>query len=258
MGVFVMIGMKLDANKKAIQPLLLSVILLAGCAPMQTKHEAPTKPQTENLTCLTPDLSPLKQTKVYQVHGDIGISVASQTYECTLNKVEKLHRVKPTFSESMAASLSGINPNQMVMVEDVTRQEPKVEPSVLVFDLKINNKLNHVFRGAGAVVQINAAGKMIPVDQSAYESLTNAILPPRTEQDISIKGPPLSDLPDGATIGLFLDDVTTRTDAAGNPTRREHYEWYFHLSRKKKELVGTIRKKKVWLNPAAAAARNIQ
>ena len=35
--------------------------------------------------------------------------------------------------------------------------------------------------------------------------------------------------PDNATIALFLYDIVTATDAAGNPTKRSNFEFFFTL-----------------------------
>jgi hypothetical protein len=53
----------------------------------------------------------------------------------------------------------------------------------LVLHLHLTNNLPRVFRGAGALIQFNIAGKAVPVDSNGYGDFLNAIIPPRSNQD---------------------------------------------------------------------------
>jgi hypothetical protein len=70
-------------------------------------------------------------------------------------------------------------------------------------------------------------GKLIPFDNVDYKEFLNGIVPPRNETEFTIYGPTLDAVPDNSTIGIFLYDVVTATDAAGNATEKQNYEWYF-------------------------------
>jgi hypothetical protein len=84
------------------------------------------------------------------------------------------------------------------------------------------------------------------IEQTAYAELTNVIVPPRAQQQVNIDGPSLSVLPDQTTIGLFLYDVATKTDAAGNVTEKQNFEWYYNYGVQRKEATGSIVKKRGW------------
>ena len=108
----------------------------------------------------------------------------------------------------------------------------KLRPDRLAFQIMVNNKLPRVFRGQGIVLQFTASGQQLTVDQSGAAPLAAALIPPGSQQQVTIYGPSLGALPPSAagsptTIGLFLYDVVTATDGAGNPTQRQNFEWYF-------------------------------
>jgi hypothetical protein len=129
-----------------------------------------------------------------------------------------------------------------------TTETPGVQvvPERLEFIVKVNNKLPRVFRGAGIVVQFNVGGKLQAVEQQGYADLTNSIIPPRTEQEIKIYGPLLSSVPDQTTIGLFLYDVVSNTDQAGNITQKNNFEWFYTYATEPKQIAGEIHKTEGW------------
>jgi len=97
----------------------------------------------------------------------------------------------------------------------------------LRFQIHISNRLPRVFHGSGIAVLFNVAGKNQAIDPRGYASLVQLIVSPRGEEEVEIAGPSLETLPDQTTVGLFLYDVVTNTDAAGNTTEKQNFEWYF-------------------------------
>jgi hypothetical protein len=81
----------------------------------------------------------------------------------------------------------------------------------------------------------------IPFGNIDYEEFLNGIVPPRNEAEFTIYGPTLDLLPDKGTIGIFLYDVVTATDVAGNTTQKQNYEWYFDCQAKTEEATGEVR-----------------
>jgi len=51
----------------------------------------------------------------------------------------------------------------------------------------------------------------------------------------------LADLPDKTTIGLFIYDIVTKTDAAGNVTEKQNFEWYYNLETQLVQDSGFVR-----------------
>lgn len=120
----------------------------------------------------------------------------------------------------------------------------QIEPKQVRFKVTINNHLDHVVRMAGTAVAFSVAGKTIALDQSGYSDFLNGIILPQQEGDYEISGPDIFSLPDNATIGLFLYDMVTATDPAGNPTKRTNFEFYYTLSRqdKSQDVPVTVRR----------------
>lgn len=188
--------------------------LLCGCA---TNPTPPAPSPVRTITARLPTFAPLAETKELQAKGGIQISAAPVAYQLVRSGKRAEQLAQPSFLEK----LGGPNGWQyMRFVERSYWSELEVQPGQMRFIITINNQLPRVFRGAGTVVQFNVAGKLIPVEQEGYAALTNIIVPPRTQQQVEIFGPPLSAVPDQTTVGLFLYDVVTKTDAAGNISER--------------------------------------
>lgn len=216
------------AAKSLVMPIFLAS-LLVGCAtpPPPTAPAAPVK-----ISCQLPNLTPLKETKEYQEKGGIEVALLAASYQCVLNKVVKLEPTQPTFGETMAEAMSKPKgaPRSQYFVR-TTSPVLKVTPDRLHFTLKLNNKLVRVFRGAGMVVQFNIAGKTQKIDQHDYKDLIEMIVPPRNEQQVEFYGPSIDQIPDQSTIGIFLYDVVTNTDAAGNILEKQNFEWFFKYAK---------------------------
>ncbi len=158
---------------------LLALILLGGCA---TTSEAPPAPTT--LSTKLPVMSAMPETKPTQAKGGLEISIAPVTYKVVKQDVTAIRQVTSPFMSVTARPTD-------VYVEETTKPKIGVTPDRIAFTVKINNKLPRVFRGAGTVVQFNVGGKLHAVDQAQYVNMQNAIVPPRSEQQIEIYGPPL-------------------------------------------------------------------
>ena len=136
-----------------------------------------------------------------------------------------MHAAQPS---GLAEAIGPQNDQPRMYVEWVKETALTVSPDRVTFLVKINNKLPRVFRGTGTVVQFNVGGKLQAVSQEGYEPLTGIIVPPRTEQQIQITGPPVSSLSaSNPLIGLFFYDVVTNISDAGVVTEKQNYEWYF-------------------------------
>ncbi len=212
-------------------PVLILYVLgaLGGCV----YKESP--PETVRLDWRVPTVAPLPETKTLQETEGVQISVIPVTYEAKKTYRQDDKRLAdPLFMDT-----------KKIDYYFERRQIPQavIVPNTLQFLVKINNKMERVFRGAGAVVTFNVGGKQAAVDQSAYAELLNALVPPRTEMQIKISGPALSTIPDNATLGLLFYDVVTATDEAGTIKKRSNFEWFFNYkldSRSENEAVKPV------------------
>jgi hypothetical protein len=163
-----------------------------------------------------------------QVKGGIKISIAPVAYDA----VAEVAKSEPIVLGDQVTQefdyANGIERRTPVQVIQYTASPVMtVKPKELRFTIKVNNQLSRVFRGQGIVVQFNVNNKLQSVAQVGYQDLQNMIVPPRGEADVEIYGPLVSTIPENATIGLYIYDVVTKTDAAGNVTEKQNFEWFY-------------------------------
>jgi hypothetical protein len=130
----------------------------------------------------------------------------------------------------------------------------QVSPEHLRLKLKVYNGMSHILKLEGAVVSLRVAGELISLDRLGYKDFLGGMILPGHEMEFEIAGPPVRSLSDNSVIGLFIYDVVADTDAAGNPSKRTSFEWYYTFSREevvKSELVTT---RKIKMTPEEAAS----
>lgn len=219
--------------------LVVPLAVLAGCTTTQAEPAPLVTASAE-----VPILTPLAETREAQDKGGIQISIAPAAYSSKLESVEiSAREVSPSVIELLGVPSK--NPHAR-FIERTHKPVLEVLPKELRFTVKINNKLPRVFRASGTVVQFNVAGKLASVDQAGYAELANAIVPPRGEQQVNIYGPPIADIPPNSTVGLFLYDVPTRTDSAGNIVEKQNFEWYFKVVSQHREQSGAVTVQRRW------------
>jgi len=199
---------------------VLSILALPAHA---GKKKPDAEPTTAKLTINLPSMAPLPETQQSQDKGGLKITVAPASYNVKEESLSSLRRVNPSFKEAL------LMPHQQtdVFAEKTSTPVLKIDPDRLLFQVHLSNQLSRVFHGSGIAVQFSVAGKTMAIDPSGYGDLVNAIIPPRGEQTIMVVGPKIDSIPDKSTVGLFFYDVVTNTDAAGNVTAKQNFEWYF-------------------------------
>jgi hypothetical protein len=216
-------------SKRGFSLALASLVVLAASVSLASqdrkekkKKESP-QPAIVTLTTAIPSVAALEESQQSQSKGGVRITVETETYKA-LDSMTSMQRdvPPPTF-----LGLVVIPSPDARYVETTFVPALNVSPSRLSFHVRISNGLPRVFRGSGIAVQFNVAGKISTVDPSGYGDLVNVIVPPRGEQDLMVVGPDVSSIPPQCTVGLFLYDVVTNTDKAGNVTEKQNFEWYF-------------------------------
>jgi hypothetical protein len=117
-----------------------------------------------------------------------------------------------------------------------------VEPERLDFQVQITNQMDRVFRGAGAVISLIVDERPLLLEEFGTRDFLESVIVPRGRADVTIHGPPPTALPDSGLIALFIYDVVTETDDAGNPIKRENFEWYYRLIEEVKQDSAPIKK----------------
>ena len=228
----------------------LALVFLAACggsACLVTACAAAPPPPPVNaqatIACDMPTTTPLQETKEMQTKGGIQIIVAMQPFQCEQAYHQTSVPARLDFGEAVLASQ--MHKGQRY-VETTRTPYFEIKPQRLKVTVKVVNQLSRVFRGAGAVVQFTVAGKTWANKQEDYAEFTNVIIPPRGEQQIEIYGPPIEAIPKQANLGLFLYDVVTKTDAAGNITEKQNFEWYYGYGRQTKEEQAPVQVVRAW------------
>jgi hypothetical protein len=220
--------------------LVMVMVVVAGCA---SAPPPPPENVQATIACEMPTTTPLQETKEMQTKGGIQIIVAMQPFLC----VQAFHQTSvPARMDFGEAVLASQTHKGQRYVETTRTPYFEVQPQRLKVTVKVVNQLSRVFRGAGAVVQFTVAGKTWANKQEDYAEFTNVIIPPRGEQQIEIYGPPVEAIPKQANLGLFLYDVVTKTDAAGNITEKQNFEWYYSYGRQTKEEQAPVQVVRNW------------
>jgi len=201
-----------------------------GLPPVETTPAKPTP-----LVSLVPILEPLPETKLKQTKGGVEITVFPVQYSTTIKQNQTANQIDPP--------LFALIPRGATRYYEVdTKPVITTTPDQLVFRVTINNLLPRVFRGAGAIVHFMLDGKALTSSAENYAELSQLIIPPRQAAEFQVYGVKLSDLPDApqskATLGIFLYDVVTKVDQAGNIVEKQNFEWYFNFSMDRKEVDG--------------------
>jgi hypothetical protein len=240
-------GLPLGVKRRIAKRLWLLVYVLAGVT-IGCASAPPPAPETVTVACKQPTFSPLAETKESQEKGGIVISVAPSSYSCEASMVRTRAEVAPSFGELLLAKVGRPqNAPDPKLIEETDTPVLQVKPERLNFQIRISNKLSRVFRGAGAVVLYNFGGKNQQVEKNDYAELENIIVPPRTEAQVSILGPPISQLGDHQTLGLFIYDIVTKTDAAGNILEKQNFEWYYNYGVQSHEDTRPIARRRGWV-----------
>lgn len=224
----------------------LMMLGLVGCAPVQ--QVAKPNP-TMTARCSYPVVSAMPETKELQTKGGINISLAPDSFKCVEGTENIAREIPASLGQVVAFSID--NPKADIkyykLMEIKTVPVLKVTPEKLAFRVKINNQMPRVFRGAGTVVLYNFGGHNASVSSHDYAELSSVIVPPRTEAEAMIYGPPISDVPPNTPLGIFLYDVVTKTDKAGNVTEKQNFEWYYKYELQTKEVTREVTTKTVWM-----------
>lgn len=209
----------------------LSMALLTGIVGCATTPPPP--PATIAMNCKYPVFSPMAETKEMQTKGGVSVTVAVTPFQC-VQQVEKTYAHKgPTIAEAALGQKGGHTETTMTPFL-------KTMPERLKVTVRVSNQLSRVFRGAGTVIQFAVAGKTWASKQEDFAEFTNVIIPPRGEQIVDLYGPPVDALPAQATVGIFLYDVVTKTDNAGNITDKQNFEWYYNYETQVKQESGQV------------------
>ncbi len=192
-----------------------SLVVFTGCS----IPAGNTEPELIPVSWRLPVWNALAETQPVQSRGGISISVAPGSY--TTDRRSKVQRTE------YRPFLAGEDTRYFHVTE---QPYVVVKPSTLQFEVVITNSLDRVFRGAGAVLSMSYNGQSVAVPQEGTAEFLNVTVIPRGRVELSITGPPLQALQDSGVVALFIYDVVTEVDDAGNPTKKDNFVWYYNLT----------------------------
>ncbi|HEY5505491.1 MAG TPA: hypothetical protein VIK28_10055 [Sedimentisphaerales bacterium] len=226
--------------------------IISGCV-----APPPREPQTTTISCRVPTITPLPETKPSQEKGGLEITIVPANYKAARQDKHVVTPTEPNLGEALLAPPKKTRAT-MTFVQEEFIPQLKPQPNRLEFAVRINNKLSRVFRGQGSVVQINVAGKLMPINRADYAEFVDGIVPPRNETELKIYGPAVDSIPEKGTIGIFLYDVVTATDTAGNVTEKQNYEWYFNYETQLAQESAETRVKRGWVENSTLLRTQMQ
>lgn len=123
-----------------------------------------------------------------------------------------------------------------------TTPEVKLEPEFLEIKLAITNNLHHSINSADFSVVLLINGNRV---QAKILNPKNII--PSTSESLVIRGPNYSELKTNDKVSLQLYDVTTETNQAGVPLRKDTFAWDMVYNSTKKKLGTPLYEKKEYV-----------
>jgi hypothetical protein len=205
--------------------IVLSLMTLGSCAALVAPPSI--APRVTTFASKHPQIVPVDPTKDNQLRDGVRIIVTPMPFQTTRVSTSEFRY------QSALVVLNG-GP-----AERRDRSEPSYAPDEMRFKIRVSNRLPRVVRLAGTVVAFQLAGRTISVPVERYKEFLTGIILPQQEVILELVGPTLKEivgpdfnkLPgDSATLALLLYDVVTATDAAGTPTRRANFEYYYRFS----------------------------
>jgi len=130
-----------------------------------------------------------------------------------------------------------------------------IEPHDINFKIRISNKLGKVMRLAGSIISFQVNNKAVALESSGYQELMQGMILPRQDSEFTLRGPKINTLKDNSTIAFMIYDVVTKTDAAGNPTERTNFEWFYTYKNTPQEVNGTVTESETTMTRSEATDR---
>ncbi len=115
-----------------------------------------------------------------------------------------------------------------------------ISPQYIRFKLRVRNDQSRILRLSDALLAIEINNAQMRIDQQSEDWMSGYVRA-GTEREFVINGPKLSELTDKkALMGIFIDDMPTSYDGAGNITQKSNFEWYFDLHQEQKSSTDQI------------------
>ena len=219
--------------KRIIKSTILCLlgITLTQCVPTrETKtfyRSVEKEPRETMVSYDLPMVEPAAQTKQMQTKGDITISVEVARFEAN-RRVNTTERIVP----SDDPEFDNYETEKMPIYD--------IYPDRFRFKIRIKNGQDRILKLSDVALVFVVDGTHVSIEDEHMQEWVSGMVIPGSEKEYEVKGPKLSSLPESCVVGLFLYDIPTKYDAAGNVTRKQNFEWYYQTNLEKKEVSETI------------------
>lgn len=234
----------------ALQSLFSTFLLLiTGCASV-----APPPPTqfTQRVSVSVPLLIPLAQTSAAQTKGGVSLSLTP-----IIGEIRRGLQCRYTPHQAMVLIMpAGASKSTHQLYREARFEAPIATGGPVALRFTVRNDMERVFRGAGAVLQFSIDGQARPAAQEAYVDFLNTIILPREQREIVVRDRTIANVQPSGRFGVFMYDVVTRTDAAGNVQARDNFEWYFSATRRDSSETVSALPRTVWIKNDDARAIN--
>lgn len=207
--------------------LVASLALLTACPLVEQRKPEVSKLKRTKVPYTLPKLTALGTTEATQTKGSVTVAVSTSPFEVKKRTCKKYKQLPATWVT-----------NEQYPYEVTSIPYAEVQPSKLVFRVRVVNGLNQVMRLAGSLVRFQIDGKEVTLkDPTAIDRFTSNVLAPGESKELELEGPRINAIPEKANVALMLFGIVTETDAAGNPSKRESFEYYFRLESETREIM---------------------
>jgi hypothetical protein len=187
----------------------------------------------------------MPQTPAVQPRGGVTLTLAAAT-----GQIRRTLQCKYTPHQALVLIMpAGASKSTHQLYREARFEAPEATSSSVQLQLTVRNDMQRVFRGAGSALQFSIDGQAKPAAQEAYLDFLNTQILPREQRVVRLSpvAETLQSLQRAGAFGVFLYDVPTKTDAAGNVQARENFEWYFKVSRRDTTETVSVLPRTVWI-----------
>lgn len=202
-------------------------VFIAACASLQKEPDPPPKRTVE---IDVPTIEAVAETSERQEYGGISIEVKPVGFSVQPDSVCTYRAFDEPIFYVSGPEQEGVSSETHTPIHEVKFPDKRLDRDDVTFEVTLVNKMERVWRTEGAVIQVAIDGEVEAVEPPRYEELVTELLPPGQTRSHSVPVIEADRLPQEAAIELFLFDVVTDIDEAGNITERHNFEWSFEVT----------------------------
>jgi hypothetical protein len=207
---------------------------------------------TQTVSAAVPVITALDQTPLNQRRGGVTLTLTANS-----GQLKRSLQCKYTPHQAMVLIMpAGASKATHQLYREARFEAPEATSQAIDLQLTVRNDMERVFRGAGSALQFSIDGQARPAAQEAYMDFLNTQILPREQRVVKLSGLDGAMLQRAGALGIFLYDVPTRTDAAGNIQARENFEWYFKVTRRDTSETVSALPRTVWIRNEDASIIN--